>query len=112
MLLGGNQKEYIVLLFPWYISHFLQNFLGMKFDKDPSFVEENNYLKKIVNAYIIYELDIWQKVSRNNLKLKNCLFGATNIVKLMIKLNGFILAIKKHLKDQVRGVLVMIFLKM
>ena len=53
--------------------------MGVKFDKDPSVVEENNYIIKIVNAYIVYELDIWSKVPLNNSKLKNCLFGATNI---------------------------------
>ena len=29
----------------------------IKFDKDPSTVEQNNYLTKIVNVYIVYDLD-------------------------------------------------------
>ena len=31
--------------------------LGIKFDKDPLVVEQNNYLTKIANVYIVYELD-------------------------------------------------------
>ena len=55
--------------------------MGIKFDKDPLAVEQNNYLTKIVNDYFVYELDTWSKIPFNNFKLKNCLFGATNIVK-------------------------------
>ena len=55
--------------------------MGIKFDKDIFVVEQNNYTSKIVSAYIIYELDAWLKVPLDNFKLKNCLFGATNIVK-------------------------------
>ena len=29
----------------------------------------------------MYDLDAWTRNPTNNLKLKNCLFGATNIVK-------------------------------
>ena len=36
---------------------------------------------KIVNVYIVYEFYDWPKVPLKNLTLKNCLFGATNIVK-------------------------------
>ena len=31
--------------------------IGTKFDKDPLAVEQNNYLIKIVNVYIVYDLD-------------------------------------------------------
>ena len=44
-------------------------------------VEENNYLGKIVNVYIVYDLDAWPRIPTNNFKFKNCLFGATSIVK-------------------------------
>ena len=37
--------------------------IGIKFDKDPLAVEQNNYLRKIVNVYIIYDLDA---LSRNS----------------------------------------------
>ena len=30
--------------------------MRMKFDKDPLAVGQNNYLTKIVNVYIVYEL--------------------------------------------------------
>ena len=32
-------------------------------------VEQNNYLSKIVNVYIVYYLDAWP---RNPIKLDNC----------------------------------------
>ena len=31
--------------------------MGIKLDKDPLIVEQNNYLPKIVNIYIGYDLD-------------------------------------------------------
>ena len=55
--------------------------MGIKFDKDPLAVEQNNYTSKIVNVYIVYSLDAWPRNSTNNFKLKNFLFRATNIVK-------------------------------
>ena len=45
---------------------------GIKFDKDPLAVDKKYYLTKIVNVYIIYDLDVWPE---------NCLFGATCIIK-------------------------------
>ena len=53
----------------------------IKFDIEPLAVEQNNCLTKIVNIYIVYDLDAWPKNSTNKFKFKNCLFGATNIVK-------------------------------
>ena len=44
-------------------------------------VEQNNYLTKIVNVYIVYDLDAWLKIQLRNFTLKNCLFGATNTIK-------------------------------
>ena len=55
--------------------------IGMKFDKDLLAVEEKIYLMKIVNVYIVYDLDAWPRNPTNNFKFKNCLFGATTIVK-------------------------------
>ena len=55
--------------------------IGIKFDKDPSAVEQNNFTTKIINTYIVYDLDVWPRNLINNFKLKNCLFDATNIVK-------------------------------
>ena len=36
---------------------------------------------KIENVYIVYDLVAWPRNSTNNFKFKNCLFGATNVVK-------------------------------
>ena len=55
--------------------------MGIKFDKNPFAAEQNNYVNKIVNAYIVYSLAAWSRNPPNNFKFKNCLFGATNIVK-------------------------------
>ena len=55
--------------------------VGIKFDKDPLAVEQNNYLPKIVDVYIVYDLDAWPKIPLRNFAIKNCLFGATTIVK-------------------------------
>ena len=48
--------------------------IGIKFDKDPLAVERGNYLTKIVNVYIVYDLDAWSRNPTNNFKFKNCLF--------------------------------------
>ena len=44
-------------------------------------VEKNNYVTKILNVYIIYDLDNWLIISLDNFILKNFLFGLINIVK-------------------------------
>ena len=54
--------------------------MRIKFDKDPLAIEQNNYLTKLGNVYIVYELKDWPQDPINNFKFKNCLFGATNIV--------------------------------
>ena len=55
--------------------------MRIKFDNSVLAIEQNNYATKIVNAYVVYDSDDWPKILLNNFKLKNCLFGATNIVK-------------------------------
>ena len=55
--------------------------MGIKFDKDPLAVEQNNYLTKIVNVYIVYDLYAWPRNPTRNFKFQNCLFGATSTVK-------------------------------
>ena len=55
--------------------------MGIKFDKEPLAIEPNNYLTKIVNVYIVHDLDTWPRNPTNNFKLKNCLFGPTTIIK-------------------------------
>ena len=36
--------------------------MGIKFARDPLAVEENYCDTKIVNAYIVYDLDAWPKI--------------------------------------------------
>ena len=80
MFLFGNQREYIILYFNHYMLLLLHSIklyeyrIGIKFDKDPLAVEQNNYLSKIIHVYIFYDLDAWQINPTNNLKFKNCLF--------------------------------------
>ena len=47
--------------------------MAIKVAKDPLVVEQNNNATKIVNAYIVYELDTWPKNLLRNFTLKNCL---------------------------------------
>ena len=77
--------------------------MGIKFDKDPLAVEQNNYVTKIDNVYVVYELDTSSKIPFKNFKLKNCLFGATNIVKN---------SDKEKWVYQVLGILAMTLLRM
>ena len=55
--------------------------IRIKFDEDPLAIEQNNYLTKIVNIYIVYDLDAWPRNLTNNFKFQNCSFGATREVK-------------------------------
>ena len=55
--------------------------MGIKFDKDPLAAEQKNYLTKTVNVYTAYDLAAWPRNPTNNFKFKNCLSGATSIVK-------------------------------
>ena len=52
--------------------------VGIKFDKDPLAIEQNNYGKKIVNVYIVYDLNAQPRNPTNNFEFKNCLLGATS----------------------------------
>ena len=42
----------------------------MKFDKDPWALEQNDYLTKIVNVYIVYDLDACPRNLTNHFKFK------------------------------------------
>ena len=55
--------------------------MGIKFDKDPLAVKQNNYMCEIVNVYIVYDLDAWPRNPLNNFKFKNCLCRATIVIK-------------------------------
>ena len=48
--------------------------MRIKFDKEHFVVEKKNCATKIVNAYIVYEIDTWSKAALNSVKLKiSCL---------------------------------------
>ena len=51
------------------------------FNNTPLLIEKKKYTTKIVNVYIVYDLDNWPKNPLRNFTLKNCMFGATNLVK-------------------------------
>ena len=68
--------------------------IEIKFDKGPLAVEQNNYLSKVVNVYIVYDLDAWPRNPGNDFKFKNCLFRTTSVVKNSEKKNMFIVAKK------------------
>ena len=54
----------------------------MPFNNIPLVLKQNTYAIKIVNAYIVYDLDSWSKISlKKHSTLKNCFFGATNMAK-------------------------------
>ena len=55
--------------------------IGVKCDKDPLAAEQINYLTKIVNVYVVCDLDAWPINPTSNLKFKNSFFGETSIVK-------------------------------
>ena len=57
-----------------------------KFDKDPLAVEQNNYLTKIVIN--------WPKIPLKNFTLKNVLFEASNIIKIVIKISECVVAME------------------
>ena len=74
-----SKRVYTSKLKPLYTA-FLHR-LGVKLDKGRFTVEQNNYVTKIVNAYIVYDLNAWPNNTLSNFKLKNCLFITTIIVK-------------------------------
>ena len=55
--------------------------IGIKFDKDPLALEQNKYLSKILNVYMVYDLDALPRNPTNNSKFKNYLFEATSVVE-------------------------------
>ena len=58
--------------------------MRIKVNKDPLAVEQK-YTTRIISAYIFYKLDAWPTNSLYNFRLRNCLFGVTNIVKYIYK---------------------------
>ena len=84
MLLVENQRGHILLpLYTTFVHSIKRSRYqrGTKFDKGRLAVEQNNYLNRTVNAYIVYDLDACPRNPTDNFKFKNWLFGATNIIK-------------------------------
>ena len=55
--------------------------IEIQFNKTPLVIDQNNFTTKIVNVYIVSDLDNWPKILLRNFTLKNSLFGVTNIAK-------------------------------
>ena len=53
----------------------------MQFNNTSLVIEQNNYTSKIINVFIVYDLDNCPNNLLRNFTLKSCLFGATNVVK-------------------------------
>ena len=81
--------------------------MGLKLDKDPLVVQQNNSTTKTVKPYILYD----SRTPTNNFKFKNCSFGATS-AKVIKESMCCIVATELHLTVQVRGYLIMTVLKM
>ena len=54
--------------------------MGIKFDKDPLALEQNDYASKNINIYIVYDLGGWARNPTNNFEFKVDLYGATSVV--------------------------------
>ena len=52
-----NLSHYVLL--PWIAIKLSEYAIDIKLDKDALAIEQNNYFTKIVNVYIIYDLDTY-----------------------------------------------------
>ena len=83
MFLFGNQRENILLnlqsciLFSCIVLNLDTNW---EKNKKPLVAEQNN-TGKILNAYIVYDLDTWRNNLYRQKKKKNCLVGLTILTK-------------------------------
>ena len=55
--------------------------IRIQFNNTPLDIDKKNYVAKIENVYFVCDLDYWSRNRLNNFALKNCLFGATKIVR-------------------------------
>ena len=85
--------------------------MKLKFDKNILAVEQKNYLSEIVNVYIVCHLDALPRNPTNSFKFKNCLFGASSVVKNSDKKTMCMVATEEHLIVQVLEVLIMTVLQ-
>ena len=61
--------------------------IGIKFDKGHLAVEQNNYTTKLVNLYIVYDLDAWQRNPTGNFKFTHCFWAKLVQYKILTKRN-------------------------
>ena len=66
----------------------------IQLDNSVLVAEQQNFATKIINAYIVCNLDNWPKIPFSNFKLKNFFFSVTNIIKNVIKVSGCIVAVE------------------
>ena len=67
---------------------YFRNKIGIKFNETSLVMEQNNYATKIVNVYIVYDLDNWPKNLLRNFNIEK-LFDSTNIVKDIANLQKY-----------------------
>ena len=60
---------------------FLLNIKYVQLDTTPLVIKQRSYATKIANVFIVCDWDNRPKNLLRNFSLKNCLFGATNVVK-------------------------------
>ena len=65
-----------------------------------------NYATKVVNDYVVYDLNHWPQSPLKKFVVKNCLLGVTDVIKKMIKVTMFMASMEQHLMEQAHGVLV------
>ena len=69
--LVGSPKEYILLNLSHYLQHNIFEYkMVVKCDEVPLVLEQNKYFTKIVNVYIVYDIEAWPKNTTNNLKFE------------------------------------------
>ena len=78
MFFAGNRRGYTAFLHSIKLSGYK---VKTKINKDPLAEEQNNDTTKIVNAYIVDDLDTWPNNPLRSFTLKSWLFCVTNIVK-------------------------------
>ena len=63
-----------------------------------------NYAAKVVNDYVVYDLNHWPRSPLNKSVVKNCLLGVTDVIKKMMKVT--MSSMEQHLMEQAHGFLV------
>ena len=80
-VISSESKGYIVLLFLQNILIYLRSIKSFDSKIETESCRSTNYSIKIVNAFIVNELNTWPKNMLGNFTLKRFLFSATNILK-------------------------------